>query len=90
MEAFLNQILPHCKNILLAAPPPLKRGVWVPTDELAVESIHFAEEYRILAERLSIPLADTRNWNIELTFDGVHFTEAGHHTFANRLLEHLR
>lgn len=27
---------------------------------------------------------DTRHWNIDLTFDGVHFTEAGHHTFAEK------
>ena len=26
MEAFLTSMLPHCKQILLVAPPPLKRG----------------------------------------------------------------
>lgn len=25
-------------------------------------------------------------WNIEFTFDGVRFTETGHHTFANHLM----
>ena len=46
MEAFLNQLLPHCKKILLICPPPLKRGAWVPTDELVAESIHLAEELK--------------------------------------------
>ena len=87
MEAFLNQLLPHCKNILLVAPPPMKRGAWVPTDELVNESIHLAEEYKLLAERLNILFVDTRHLNIDLTFDGVHFTEAGHHAFANQLME---
>ena len=89
MEAFLNQLLPHCQQILLVAPPPMKRGAWVPTDELVTESIHLTEEYKLLAEKLSIPFVDTREWNIELAFDGVHFTEEGHHTFANRLTEYL-
>lgn len=87
MESFLNQLLPLCKNILLVAPPPMKRGAWVPTDELVTESIYLADEYKLLAKKLNIPFVDTLGWNIELTFDGVHFTEAGHHTFANQLME---
>ncbi len=43
----------------------------------------------LLAEKLNIPLVDTRHWNIELTFDGVHFTEAGHHAFAENLGKEL-
>ena len=85
MEAFLNHLLPHCKQILLVAPPPMKRGAWVPTDDLVAESIQLAEEFKMLAQKRNIPFADTRGWNIELTFDGVHFTEAGHHTFAEKL-----
>ena len=90
MEAFLNQLLPHCKSILLVAPPPMKRGAWVPTDALVAEAIHLAEEYKSLAEKLNIPFVDTLHWNIDLTFDGVHFTEEGHHTFAEKLGKELR
>ena len=85
MESFLHALFPHCKQILLVAPPPMKRGAWVPTDKLVAESIHLAEEYQLLAEKLNIPFVDTRHWNIELTFDGVHFTEEGHQTFAEKL-----
>ena len=90
MEAFLNQLLPHCKQVLLICPPPMRRGAWVPTDELVAESIHLAEEYKSLAEKLNIPFVDTRNWNIDLTFDGVHFTEVGHHAFAENIRKELR
>ncbi len=90
MEAFLNQFLPHCKRILLIAPPPMKRGAWVSTDELITEFILLAEKYKLLAEKLNIPFVDTRHWNIELNFDGVHFTEAGHHAFAENLRNFLR
>ena len=90
MEAFLTPLFPHCKQILLMAPPPMKRGAWVPTYELVAESIQLAEEYKLLAQKLNIPYIDTRHWNIELTFDGVHFTELGHHTFAENLGKELR
>lgn len=83
----MTSLPPHSNQILLVAPPPMKRGAWVPTDELVTESIHLAEAYKLLAEKLNVPFVDTRHWNIELTFDGVHFTEAGHHTFANHLME---
>lgn len=85
MEVFLNPLLPRCRQILLVAPPPMKRGAWVPTYELVGESILLADEYKLLTEKLNIPFVDTRQWNIELTFDGVHFTEAGHRTFKNHL-----
>ena len=68
----------------------MKRGAWVPTDELVTESIQLAEEYKFLAEKLNIPFVDTREWNMELTFDGVHFTEDGHHVFAENLGKELR
>ena len=89
MEVFLNQILPSCKKILLIAPPPMKRGAWVSSDELVKESIRLAEEYEALAQKLHIPFADTRGWNIALAFDGVHFTEDGHRSFASQLMLHL-
>ena len=86
MEAFLTPLLPNCKHILLVSPPPMKRGAWVPTDKLVSESNHLAEEYMLLVKKLNIPFVDTRHWNIELSFDGVHFTEEGHHTFAHKML----
>ena len=89
MEAFLTSLLPHCKEILLVCPPPMKRGAWAASDELVTESIRLAEEYRLLAEKMNIPFVDTREWNIDLAFDGVHFTEEGHHVFANHLTEYL-
>ncbi len=85
MEGFLRQIVPDCRRILLVSPPPLKRGAWVNTDALVSESIRLAQAYGVLSRKLKISFVDTGNWNIELAFDGVHFTEAGHHTFAEKL-----
>ena len=90
MEAFLTPLLPHCKKILLVCPPPMKRGAWVPTDELVAESIRLGEEYQRIAEKLGVPFVDTRCWNAELAFDGVHLTEEGNHTFADHLARYLK
>ena len=89
MEAFLTPLLQHYKQIQLVAPPPMTRGAWVPTDALVAESIRLGEEYKFLAEKLNIPFVDTRHWNIDLAFDGVHYTESGHHTFAENLRKEL-
>lgn len=90
MESFLTPLLPHCKQILLMAPPPMKRGSWFPADDLLVESVRLVGEYKLLAEKLNIPFVDPRHWNIKLTFDDVHFTEEGHHTFTDHLIKQLQ
>ena len=89
METCISGILPRCKQITLIAPPPMKRGAWVPNDSLVSESCQLAEEYRSLAQKFSIAFADTQYWNLDLAYDGVHFTESGHHTFVCRLREVL-
>ena len=89
MACFLQTVIPCCKRILLIAPPPMKRGAWVSTNELVTESVDLAEEYRLLAQKLNIPFVDTLQWSIDLTFDGVHFTEDGHHTFADQIETYL-
>lgn len=89
MACCLTSHLLNYRQIILIAPPPMKRGAWVPTDDLVWASLQLGEEYRLLAEKLNVTFIDARNWNIELAFDGVHFTENGHRTFADRLREFL-
>ena len=78
------------KQILLVAPPPMKRGAWVPTDALIAESTALAEEYRRLAQAQRLDFLDAAQWHVALAFDGVHFTEEGHHAFADALEKELR
>lgn len=89
MARFISSLLPHCPNAVLIAPPPMKRGAWVPTDALVEESIRLADAYSTVASQLGIPFVDTRDWSIDLCFDGVHFTEDGHREFAKNLQKAL-
>ena len=83
MENFLNQIPLDRDQVLLIAPPPMKRGAWVMDDRLITASTELAHQYRTLAQKTGIRFADAGCWGIDLTFDGVHFSETGHKAFAN-------
>lgn len=90
MEVFLTQLHPHCPNVLLISPPPMQRGAWVGDDALVTESRLLGQEYAHLAQKLEIPHVDTSDWEIELAYDGVHFTEDGHHSFARHLSNYFQ
>ena len=66
MEAFLRYIQPKCGEILLIAPPPMKRGAWVTEENLIAESVKLAGEYRTLSQKLGISFANAGQWNIPL------------------------
>ena len=83
MEAFLQQ-LPSLPT-LLVAPPAMTAGIWVTEDALIEESTILPALYRQLAKKLGIHFADASAWGIALAYDGVHFTEVGHHTFARQM-----
>ena len=90
MEAFLRALPIGRDKILLIAPPPMKPGAWVNSSRLIDESRKLGKEYRLIAQRLGLRFADGAEWNIELSYDGVHFTEKGHRAFAEALLKILR
>lgn len=87
MEAFLGHLLEGCAPppLLLIAPPPMRPGIWVTEERLLTESSILADAYGALARRLGIRFADAGPWGVDLLFDGVHFSEAGHRTFAARM-----
>lgn len=87
MEVFLRHLLPRSDigAILLIAPPPMRLGAWVAEERLLTESARLAGEYEALARRLGIRFADAGQLGVEPVFDGVHFSEAGHRSFAGGL-----
>ena len=85
MEDFLARPGMRRLPVLLVAPPPMVRGVWVTEDRHLTQSALLGEEYRHLARRLGVDFADAGAWDIPLLFDGVHFTPEGHRRFAQEL-----
>ena len=57
--------------------------------ELIDESERLGGLYRSLAGKLGIAFADAGDWDVALTFDGVHFSPEGHAAFAKGLAQAL-
>ena len=90
LERFLSDISLDRSKLLLIAPPPVKRGAWVPNQQLIDDSRTFAQLCHALAAQMGIRFADAGRWDVPLAYDGVHFTEQGHRAFAAKLLEELK
>ena len=69
-------------QILLIAPPSVQGF-----DLLFVE---LRERYLALAKSMKISFADAGKWSIDISADDVHFSPAGHHTFAVRIAEEMK
>ena len=89
MVKFLRAILESGIPILLIAPPIMKPGAWVQGEAQIQESIKLGRLYRDVANELGTDFVDAVEWDVEVTFDGVHFTEKGHKAFAQGLMKHL-
>ena len=82
MEALLRA-LGTGGRLLLVAPPPMVPGPWAEDRQVREESRRLGPCYQALAERLEgVAFADAGAWGVELSYDGVHFSEAGHRAFA--------
>lgn len=88
MRRFLSTL--PAKKITLIAPVSFHRGTWVPSNDLVRESEKLQNVYKTLAAEESISFISTASWDVPLAFDGVHYTEEGHKTFAENLIRALR
>ena len=91
METFLRLLLeqPEVQHgdvrIVLVAPARVRRGTWITEDRLVREGARFEECYRALAEKLGVSFIPTGDWDIDVLYDGVHYSEAGHRSFAGHM-----
>ena len=87
MEKFLSALLAApvfasgAARLRLISPPPMQPGSW--TDDRAVsQSLRLGALYGQLAARLGIDFTDGSAADVPLLYDGVHFSEQGHRSFA--------
>jgi lysophospholipase L1-like esterase len=88
MKKFLKELIGFgvsASDILLIAPPKMCRGTWVEGDWLIEESKNLGTEYGAVAKEMGIRFVDAGKWNLDLCFDGVHLSEAGHLIFADNV-----
>ena len=90
METFLSQITEMEKDrIVLVGIPPLKRGEWVPDESLIRASEELCAAYETVAETTGTRYVNAGGWDIDLCFDGIHFSEEGNKAFAEGLADYL-
>ncbi len=87
MDAFLGHIPPETELVILA-PPPIRKGVWVEDEHIIAESRLLGELYKTLAEKWGAAFVDCRE--LPLSHDGVHLSEEGHTMLADKLCEKLK
>ena len=85
MENFLARIPLEPSQIVLIGPPRMQPGAWITDNRLLEDCVRLNAAYQTVAEKLGIRFVDATNWDIEVTFDGVHYSEKGHQTFAENL-----
>ena len=79
----------RAERILLIAPPSFKTGEWVQSEAEIEESQRMCELYLNLASEKGCMFADADEWDIAISFDGVHFLPEGHMTFASKVAQFL-
>ena len=95
MEAFLKLLLeqPEVRtgkiHVVLVAPAKVRRGSWITEDRLVQEGARLEECYRVLAEKLGVSFISTGDWDVDVLYDGVHYSEDGHRRFAEHMKEAL-
>lgn len=87
MAAFLDQLTGY--PLLLLAPVPMVSGTWITEERLVTESALLADLYEELARTRGVWFADPGTWDIEMAFDGAHYSPEGHRVFALRMEELL-
>ena len=90
MNAFISHIRSEGRPVMLIAPPHLQFGEWVQSEDYLDESRELAGLYREAAEDNGCMFADSGEWDVDISFDGVHFSEEGHGRFAEKMNEILR
>lgn len=82
IQHFVAQIPKDEIKILLAAPPLMKYGQWISEERILTASKQLAPYYKKIAQQAGIYFTDAGCWDVDMAFDGVHFSEKGHKTFA--------
>lgn len=73
------------RSILLISPLQIEPGSWGGTEAMEQGRRALSEAYRKAADQNHWNFIDSAGWHCELSPDGVHMTETGHRTFAEKL-----
>lgn len=88
MEALLDYLQTNWPDmkLVLITPPPFD----IPEFPEAEEKLkNLIDAYEQLAQKRGLSFINNHSWNIQLAYDGAHFTEMGHQVFAAHIHQEL-
>ena len=91
MEKYISFLKMHldCSQILIIAPPLIGSGY---SGDLLYgkyyrESKRMNDAFCTIASKQKVRFSDASEWEIDLSYDQVHFSARGHRTFARKMTE---
>ena len=87
IERQLNrtEFIDNKTGFLLIAPPMILPHMDESLEEVEAQRRRLATELDIIAQELGIFFANAGEWDLDLSFDGVHMTADGHKVFAEHM-----
>ena len=89
LDGILSYVSKNCMATFILIAPPYISALDQEMQLYHDCSVEMNEGYMKLAQEHNINVIDAGKWNIEMGYDGVHFSIDGHKKFAESLLEFL-
>ena len=90
LDSILSYVSKNCLATFILIAPPYISALDQEMQLYHDCSVEMNEGYMKLAKAHNIKAIDAGSWNIEMGYDGVHFSIEGHKQFAKSLLEALK
>jgi lysophospholipase L1-like esterase len=86
MKNILSYIKDSFKGTFIMIAPPYIEAIEPGLQRYKDASIEMNNQFMNLSKEYDIKALDASSWNIEMGYDGVHFSVEGHKQFAQKLL----
>ena len=90
LDSILSYVSKNCLATFILVAPPYINAIDQEMQLYHDCSVEMNEGYMKLAKAHNIKAIDAGSWNIEMGYDGFHFSIEGHKHFAKSLLEALK
>ena len=90
LDSILSYVSKNCLATFILVAPPYINAIDQEMQLYHDCSVEMNEGYKKLAKAHNIKAIDAGSWNIEMGYDGFHFSIEGHKHFAKSLLEALK
>ncbi|SDB27323.1 Lysophospholipase L1 [Butyrivibrio sp. INlla16] len=85
-----TEFIDNKTGFLLIAPPRILPHMDENLEEAEAQRKRFSAELDIIAQEVGIFFADASEWDLEMSFDGVHMNADGHRVFADKMADILQ